>query len=328
MEELIHGDIKANGINIHYVSAGVGPLIIFCHGFPECWYSWRHQLKALANAGYRAVALDMRGYGRTSQPKKVSSYSLSKIIGDVVSVVNALEEKEAVVVGHDWGGPVAWYSALMRPDIFRAVAVLSVPYNPPMQVPEELILTDMMIENAGDQEYYRLYFQEPGIAESDLEADIRHSMLGFLYSVSGDIVRDGVRNAGWDGHFPKGKSISSLMSIPKSLPNWLTENDLDYYVNAIQSSGYTGGLNWYRNINSLPGTLAPFIGKTVNQPALYMYGEHDLIAGNTEVAVESMRSTLPNLTDIIKLDGAGHWLQQERPDEVNEQLLKFLSHIS
>tara|TARA_A100001011_G_C14247307_1_gene816190 strand:+ start:232 stop:1242 length:1011 start_codon:yes stop_codon:yes gene_type:complete len=327
MADLTHRDIQANGINIHCVAAGDGPLVILCHGFPESWYSWRHQLPILADAGYRAIALDMRGYGGTSQPEMISSYNLSKIIGDVVSVVNALDEKQAVVVGHDWGGPVAWYSALMRPDIFRAVAVLSVPYNPPMQVPEELILTKMMAENAGEKEYYRSYFQEPGIAELDLEADIRHSMLGFFYSVSGDIVKDRIRSIGWDGHFPKGESMSSLMPIPNELPHWLTQEDLDHYVKAFQSSGFRGGLNWYRNIDSLPGILAPFIGTTINQPALYMYGEHDLIGGNDEISVQSMRTTLPNLTEIIKMEGAGHWLQQERPEEVNEQLLKFLAGL-
>ena len=237
------------------------------------------------------------------------------------------EKKQVVVVGHDWGGPVAWYCALMRPDIFRAVAVLSVPYNPPMQVPDDLVLTKMMAENAGDREYYRSYFQEPGIAELDLESDIRHSMLGFFYSVSGDIVKDGIRNFGWDGHFPKGESMSSLMPIPKELPHWLTDEDLDQYVNTFKTSGFRGGLNWYRNIDSLPGILAPFIGATIKQPALYMFGEHDLIAGNEESLVESMRTTLPNLTEIIKMEGAGHWLQQERPDEVNEHLLKFLAGL-
>ena len=327
MAELTHKDIQANGINIHLVAAGDGPLVLLCHGFPESWYSWRHQLPILADAGYRAVALDMRGYGGTSQPEMISSYSLSKIIGDVVSVVNALNEKQAVVVGHDWGGHVAWYSALMRPDIFRAVAVLSVPYNPPMQVPDDLVLTRMMAENAGEREYYRSYFQEPGIAELDLESDIRHSMLGFFYSVSGDIVKNGIRSFGWDGHFPKGESMSSLMPIPKELPHWLTQEDLDYYVKAFQSGGFRGGLNWYRNIDSLPEILAPFIGTTIKQPALYMYGEHDLIAGNDEISVGNMRTTLPDLTEIIKMEGAGHWLQQERPDEVNEQLLKFLASL-
>ena len=327
MAELTHKDIQANGINIHFVAAGDGPLVLLFHGFPESWYSWRHQLPILADAGYRAVALDMRGYGGTSQPEMISSYSLSKIIGDVVSVVNALNEKQAVVVGHEWGGPVAWYCALMRPDIFRAVAVLSVPYNPPMQVPDDLVLTKMMAENAGEQEYYHSYFQEPGIAELDLESDIRHSMLGFFYSVSGDIVKDGIRSFGWDGHFPKGESMSSLMPIPKELPHWLTDEDLDQYVNTFKTSGFRGGLNWYRNIDSLPGILAPFIGATIKQPALYMFGEHDLIAGNEESLVESMRTTLPNLTEIIKMEGAGHWLQQERPDEVNEHLLKFLAGL-
>ena len=218
-----HGDIDANGISIHYVEEGQGPLVIFCHGFPESWYSWRHQLPAVAEAGYRAVALDMRGYGGTSKPEAVSAYTISHLVGDVVGAVSALGEEQAVVVGHDWGGPVAWYSALMRPDVFRAVAALSVPFNPPLGLPDGVSLNDIMAMNAGERDYYRLYFQEPGVAEADLEADVRHSVLGFLYSISGDIVKDGVHTEGWDGHFPKGESLSQQLVTPSQLPAWLSE---------------------------------------------------------------------------------------------------------
>ena len=183
-----HGQVEANGISIHTVSAGEGPLVVFCHGFPESWYSWRHQLPVVAAAGFRAVAMDMRGYGATSAPADVGAYTLSHLVGDVVGVVNALGADQAVVVGHDWGAPVAWYSALMRPDLFRAVAALSVPYIPPIALPEGLTMTGLMAANAGDQDYYRLYFQEPGVAEADLEADVDRSVRGFLYSISGDIV--------------------------------------------------------------------------------------------------------------------------------------------
>ena len=327
MDEFKRGSLQANGIEIHYVEKGEGPLVIFCHGWPESWYSWRHQIREIGSKGYRAVALHMRGYGKTTKPEDIEAYNITNLVGDVVGAVTELGASEAVVVGHDWGGPVAWYSALMRPDIFRAVTVLSVPFNPATTLAHDVALNDLMAANAGGRNYYRLFFQEPGVAEVDLEKDVRHTMLGILYSISGDIVADGVHSQGWDGHFPKGETMSQQFVIPDSLPEWLTEEDLDYYVQENKSTGFTGGLNWYRNIKRIPGLLAPFSGKTVNQPALYLYGEHDLIAGNTPEAIQLMQATLPDLRGCVKYEGAGHWLQQERADGVNAELLKFLQSL-
>jgi pimeloyl-ACP methyl ester carboxylesterase len=323
-----HGQIEANGISIHTVAMGDGPLLIFCHGFPESWYSWRHQLPAVAAAGYRAVAIDMRGYGSTSQPADIGAYTISHLVGDVVGAVAALGERQAVVVGHDWGAPVAWFAALMRPDVFRAVAALSVPYIPPIgALPEGMTMNDVMRVNAAGRDYYRLYFQEPGVAEADLEADVERSVLGFLYTISGDIVADGVHQIGWDGHFPQGEKVTDQLVVPEQLPSWLTAEDLAFYVGELSRSGFRGGLNYYRNINALPGILAPFIGATIDQPALYLGGELDLIAGNTPEALAALPSTVPGLRRVEVLPGAGHWLQQERPDEVNAALVEFLSEI-
>lgn len=322
-----HDKLDANGIEIHYVEHGEGPLVIFCHGWPESWYSWRHQIRAIGDAGYRAVALQMRGYGKTSRPENIEAYGLTHLVGDVVGAVNALGASEAVVVGHDWGGPVAWYSALMRPDLFRAVSVLSVPFNPPVSLPPEISMNDLMAQNAGDREYYRLFFQEPGVAEADFERDPRRSMLGVLYSISGDIIADGVHAQPWDGHFPKGETMTDQFVIPDTLPTWLTQSDLDVYVNEISVSGFTGGFNWYRNIKRIPGLLAPFAGRTIEQPALYLYGEYDLIAGNAPENIANMQATLPNLKGCIRFEGAGHWLQQERAEGVNAELENFLSSL-
>lgn len=328
MTQRKHGQLSANGIQIHYVEEGSGPLVVFCHGFPESWYSWRHQLTALGAAGYRAVALDMRGYGGTSKPQAISAYSLSHLVGDVVGAVQALGEKRAVVVGHDWGAPVAWYSALMRPDLFRAAAVLSVPFSKPMVLPPDRKITDLMRANAGaDREYYRLHFQEPGVAERELEADVYQTMLRLLYSVSGDYVKDGRASSLGDGHFPRGQRFIDSVQPPDKLPAWLTQDDLDFYVKELKTSGFRGGLNWYRNIDALPGILAPFVGRTIEQPTLYMYGDLDLIAGNTPDAIAGMREALPNLKKLVKMEGAGHWLQQERAADVNRELLAFLSAL-
>lgn len=322
-----HGDLEANGISIHYVEEGKGPLVIFCHGFPESWYSWRHQLPAVAAAGFRAVALDMRGYGQTSKPDAIEDYGISNLVGDVVAAVGALGEEQAVVVGHDWGGPVAWYAALLRPDIFRAVSVLSVPFGGVPVLPAGVRIGDLMRAAARERNYYRLYFQEPGVAEADLEADLRHSVLGFLYSISGDIVADGVHSEGWDGHFPGDENLSSQLVVPDELPRWLTEEDVQFYVDEIGRDGFRGGINWYRNIDRMPGILAPFAGATIEQPSLYLYGEYDMIAGNRPEAVAALPGLLPDLRGVVKMDGAGHWLQQERPDEVNEALVGFLRSL-
>jgi pimeloyl-ACP methyl ester carboxylesterase len=327
MTSIEHGTIGANGIQIHYAAQGKGPLVLLCHGFPESWYSWRHQLPALADAGYRAVALDMRGYGGTSKPQAIGAYNLSNLVGDVVGAVSALGAEQAVVVGHDWGAPVAWYSALMRPDVMRAVAVLSVPYMQPFPLPDGLTLGQVMAGAAGDREYYRLYFQEPGLAEAELEEDVRRTVLSLLYTASGDIIRDGVHPQGMDGHFPKGQRFIDQMVVPQRPPAWLTDADVDFYAKELGAAGFRGGLNWYRNIDAIPSILAPFIGARLKQPALYLYGEHDLIAGNTPDALAQMEAALPDLRGVVRCEGAGHWLQQERPEEVNRALLQFIGSL-
>ena len=327
MEEFTSGKLKANGIEISYVEKGTGPLILLCHGFPESWYSWRHQIPALAAAGYRAVALDMRGYGGTSKPEEIEAYTISNLVGDVAQAVNALGESSAVIVGHDWGASVAWYASLMRPDIFRAVIGLSVPYSPPAALPEGIDLNQVMKMSAGERDYYRLYFQEPGIAEADLEADIRKTMLGFLYTISGDIVKDGIHASGWDGYFPMGESVSDQFVVPQELPVWLSEEDLQFYVSQFTESGFRGGLNWYRNIKRIPSNLAPFIGKQIDQPSLYLYGENDMIAGNTPEAIDALPIGLSDLRGVRKYADTGHWLQQERPHEVNTAILEFLETL-
>jgi pimeloyl-ACP methyl ester carboxylesterase len=327
-ERFIHDRVEVNGIAVHTVSVGEGPLVVFCHGFPESWYSWRHQLPAVADAGFKAMALDMRGYGATSAPAAVDAYSISHIVADVVGVVATTGVEQAVVVGHDWGAAAAWYSALMRPDVFRAVAVLSVPYMPPVPaLPEGVTMNDLMRQAAGDREYYRLHFQEPGVAEAELEADVDHTLRAILYTFSGDIVADGVLTSGWDAYFPKGHSLVDHLVRPDTLPSWLTGDDLAFYVSEFSRTGFRGGLNWYRNINALPTVLGPFVGAAITQPALYLSGEHDLVAGNTPQALADLPAQVPGLRNMEIFSGAGHWLQQERAPEVNQHLIAFLTSL-
>lgn len=326
---LEHGVVAANGIEIHYESIGSGPLVVFCHGWPESWYSWRHQLPVVAEAGFRAVALHMRGYGHTSAPLDVDKYMITDLVGDVVGAITGLGADRAVVVGHDWGAPVAWYTALLRPDIVRAVVGLSVPFMPATgELPDGVHLNDMMRMMAGEgRAYYRLFFQEPGVAEADLERDPRRSMLGVLYTLSGDVLLNGDRAESHDGFYPADRSFVESLNIPEQLPPWLTEADLDMYVSEITRSGFRGGLNWYRNIHRMPGCLAPWAGATLDQPAVYIAGSTDLIAGNTPEALDLMRATVTDLRRCELLDGAGHWIQQERPAEVNERLVEFLRSL-
>jgi pimeloyl-ACP methyl ester carboxylesterase len=322
-----HSQIDANGISIRTVSVGDGPLVVFCHGFPECWYSWRHQLPAIAAAGFRAVALDMRGYGGTTAPEATGDYTLSHLVGDVVAAVAALGEHQAVVVGHDWGAPIAWYSALMRPDVFRAVVGMSVPFVTPAVLPAGDTLTGRMRKAAGpDREYYRLYFQEPGVAEAELEANVDRTVRGFLYSVSGNVVTDGVFDRGWDGYFPKGEAFMEQLMVPEVLPPWLTENDVRFYASELARTGLHGGLSWFRNYDSQPAILGPFVGATITAPAMYIAGENDRIAANPP-ALAAYPTSLPGLRGLHILPDAGHWIQQERPQHVNDVLVGFLASL-
>ena len=177
---------------------------------------------------------------------------------------------------------------------------------------------------AGDRDYYRLYFQQQGVAEDEIGADLDRFVRGFLYTIGGDAVEDGVRQSPWDGYFPKGERLVDQLTVPETLPGWLTEDDVATYVSELSRNGIWGGLNWYRNLNTLPNVLAPFTGAVIRQPALYLAGERDLIAGNTEEALAVVRDSMPNLYALQVFPGAGHWLQQERPDGVNDALLDFL----
>jgi pimeloyl-ACP methyl ester carboxylesterase len=318
-----HHTVVANGIRVHYVEAGEGPPVVMCHGWPESWYSWRHQIPALAAAGFRVVVPDMRGYGRTSRPDDVGAYTITHLVGDMVGLVDALKAETAVIVGHDWGAPVAWYSALLRPDLFAAVAGLSVPFRPPVSLPPGTKISDLVRTRAGDRDYYRLFIASGAKAEAEFENDIRGYILGVLYSLSGDI------GAGrqWDGFMARGQGIRDALTVPERLPPWLTEDDLDFYVSEFERTGLTGGFNYYRNIDAISGQLAPFVGRTIEQPALYLCGEHDVIAGNNRESHAHMRTWLPDLRGFHTLTGAGHWLQQERSEQVNEYLIQFLKGL-
>jgi pimeloyl-ACP methyl ester carboxylesterase len=315
--DITHRIIKTNGINMHIAEAGQGPLVLLVHGFPESWYSWRHQLPALAAAGVHAVAPDVRGYGRTDAPAPIEAYSMKNMTADMAGVLDALGERTAVIVGHDWGAPIAWHSALLYPDRFRAVAGLSVPYTPRAPMPP----TQLMKQVFANQFFYILYFQKPGVAEAELEADVRKSMRLFLFAASGDAPQGGFWLKPKDAKFLDG------LPEPERLPAWLTQADLDYFVAEFERTGFRGGLNRYRNMDRDWEELPELAGAQVKQPALFIAGERDGVIAMNPSGMEIMKQNVPNLRDVILLPGAGHWTQQERPAEVNEALIAFLKGL-
>ena len=317
MADINHRAIQANGINVHIAEAGDGPLVLLLHGFPELWYSWRHQLPALAAAGYHAVAPDLRGYGRTDAPEKVEAYSMLNMTADAVGVLDALGERTTVIVGHDWGSPIAWHCALLYPDRFPAVVALSVPYVPRPPVPPLQVMRQVY---AG-RFFYMLYFQEPGVAEPELEGDVRRTLRVTLYAASGDAPAGlGLSQKATDAGFLDG------MPEPEELPRWLTKDDLDYLVAEFMRTGFRGGLNRYRNMDRDWKELPHLAGAKVQQPALFVAGDRDIVRGFT--SIEAMQANVPNLRGVVTLAGCGHWTQQERPDEVSRQLVSFLRDVT
>jgi len=329
--EIRHRFVETNGIRMHIAEAGDGPLVVMCHGFPESWYSWRHQLVALADAGYHAVAPDMRGYGQTDAPEPIEQYTLLHLVGDVIGLLDALEAPTAVIVGHDWGAPVAWHAALFRPDRFRGVVALSVPFTSRNPVRP----TTVMPQTEAAQ-FYQLYFQTPGVAETEFERDVRYTFRCFLYSGSGDVPRAtsgeealSTDNRDTVGMVPRRGGFLTRMMNPNSLPSWLTEGDIDFYTKEFTRTGFRGGLNWYRNIDRNWELLAPFAGALVTVPALYVAGERDLVVRFPGMAqlIPNLSKFVPKLRQTIMLPGCGHWTQQERPKEVNSAVINFLARL-
>jgi pimeloyl-ACP methyl ester carboxylesterase len=321
MADVTHRFIDTNGIRMHIAEQGQGPLVVLCHGFPECWYAWRHQLPALAEAGYRVVAPDQRGYGQTDQPEPIEAYHILQLTGDIVGLVHALGEERAIIVGHDWGAPVAWYCALLRPDMFLAIGLLSVPYL--QRSWQDIRPTEAMRHMAGEQEFYQLYFQAPGKAEADLEANVGTTMRLFLYAASGDAPPE----KRWRFLFDKSERFVETGSMPETLPDWLSEQDVEVFTREFERTGFRGGLNWYRNIDRM-WELTPFLsGAKLHQPTLFVAGELDPVITMYRGAFEAMEQTVPGLRQKVLLPRAGHWIQQERPAQVNQLLLEFLAGL-
>jgi pimeloyl-ACP methyl ester carboxylesterase len=321
MSDISHRFVETNGIRMHLAEQGSGPLVVLLHGFPELWYSWRHQLGALAEAGYHVVAPDQRGYGQSDRPSDARAYTQLHLVGDVIGLLDALGEQQAVVVGHDWGAPVAWNTALLRPDRVRGVVGLSVPYRP-----RGPVSTLKVFRSRFGEGFYQVYFQEPGKAEAELERDVQRTMRRLLYGASGAVEPPPMV-------VPPGSGLLDTLAESPALPAWLTPEDLEVFVSEFARTGFSGGLNWYRCIDLSWELMAAWQGAPVTRPALYVAGERDVVvswlgeAPSAETLQAALQPSVPNLRGVQLLPGCGHWTQQERPAEVNAALLEFLRSL-
>lgn len=318
-----HRQVETNGISMHIAEAGTGPLVVLVHGWPELWYSWRHQLTALAAAGYHAVAPDLRGYGETEAPEPVESYSLRNQIADIIGLLDAFDAERAVLVGHDVGAGITCACAELHPDRVAAHVSLGIPYGPRAEAPP----VERTRSFAGDRFSFLDYFNRPGVGEAELGGDPRRSLRLILYALSGDAPPDLVPFL-FTGK-PADAGILDGIPEPKPLPAWLTEADLDVYAEAYERTGFRGPLNGYRNLDRDWAEL-PEVGTIgVNQPALFIGGRRDSALIFFDYGVfDAMEAAVPNLRKIVLLPGVGHWTQQERPDDVNLELIDFLDRES
>lgn len=319
--DIEHRTIETNGIRMHFAEAGKGPLVVFCHGFPECWYSWKHQIIALAEAGYHVVAPDMRGYGQTDAPNAVKQYTILHLVGDIIGLLDAMDAPQAVIVGHDWGAPVAWHCALMRPDRVRGVVGLSVPFFPRTQTRPSLAMPHNI-----DAQFYQLYFCNGHGAQIEFEQDLRRTLRILAWLWSGDYPDNSIEG---QSMVRTGAPMLDGRVAPMRPPAWISEADIDVYVQAFERSGFRGPLNWYRNIDRNWELTAPWTGAVISMPAMFIAGERDLVLQfkGVERIVQNLERIVPNLTAKTIIPGCGHWVQRERPDVVNRELLRFLKRL-
>lgn len=308
--------VATNGIELNIAEQGQGPLVLMCHGFPESWYSWRHQFQALADAGYHAVAPDMRGYGSSDKPHAIEAYNQVNVVNDIIGLIPALGYETAVVFGHDWGAPTAWSCALNHPNKVTAVGALSVPFSPRGEVPP----LDMLQEIFKDQFFYQLYFQAEGLAEAEFEKDVRSALRKFyhLASAQNDLSLMPTKSVDAD-------LLSDLLD-PQEMGAWLSEENLQFYTTEFTNSGFRGPLNYYRNLN-LTWQLTEAAPTTIAQPAMFVAGEKDGVIIMAAQALQSLPNHVTDLRINKLIPDVGHWTQQEAPQIVNQTMLEFLAQL-
>ncbi|MDZ8188099.1 MAG: alpha/beta hydrolase [Nostoc sp. ChiSLP02] len=316
MKERNFRTIKTNGVNLRTVVEGQGPLLILLHGWPQCWYLWRHQIDPLVEAGFQVAVPDQRGYGGSDAPEDVNAYDIIHLTGDVVGIADALGRETFTVIGHDWGTIVAWNTALLYEERVNAVVGMSVPYS---RYPVGLLTKQ---ENFGDNFWYTVYFQKPGVAEAELEADIARS-LRMIYSIGKGSNAEGIFSK------PKPSTSGFLDGLidPEEPPLGLTQEDLDYYVEQYQRIGFHGGINWYRNIDRNIEITPQLQDKKISQTALFIAGEKDPVLNFPGMKLDDMSKWFLNLKEQVIIPDVGHWVSVESPEVVNQALLKFLKGL-
>lgn len=338
---LQHRHLNVNGVRLHVAEQGEGPLVLLVHGFPELWYSWRFQLPALAAAGYRAVAIDQRGYGSSSKFWQTDAYRIGPLVADLVGLVHALGAEQAVLVGHDWGAPVVWSAAWMHPECFRGVMGMSVPFsgrglialpgNPFGERPPH----DIHRAVAGpDQLFYQEYFSTLGPIIDEIEIDLAGWVRDIVWTVSGEaLAAAGFTLAGQDpidlirnsalciGH---GQRMRDRFLTPATMPAWFTTDDLAVFVDALECGGFAGPLSYYYNLENDWQDLAPYAKRKLEVPAMFLGAEYDVATWWGAEAIERAPEKIANWLGAKVLEGSGHWLQQEKAAETNAALLEFL----
>jgi pimeloyl-ACP methyl ester carboxylesterase len=317
MPEVAERTIRTNGIDLHVLEAGTGTPVVLAHGFPELAYSWRHQIAALAAAGCHVIAPDQRGYGRSSRPTAIDDYDIEHLTGDLVGLLDELNEPRAVFVGHDWGSMVVSNLAMLAPGRVSAIVNMSVPFLPRAPMPP----VQMMRNAFGDSFFYIVYFQDPGVADEDLGADPARTMRRLLTSLSTP-----------EGEAPDlsvfandDRGFVDRLPEPDGLPGWLSQEELDHYVDEFTRTGFTGGINWYRNMDRNWTLTERVAGAEVDVPSLFIGGALDPVLRMTPP--ENFLAPLNDHRGTIRVDGAGHWVQQEQPEEVNAALVRFVHEL-
>lgn len=309
--------LDTNGVRLRTVVEGEGPLVILLHGFPQCWYLWRHQIDPLVNAGYQVAVPDQRGYGGSSCPTAVADYNIRALCADVAGIASALDREEFILIGHDWGCLVAWNTALLHAKRCKAVMGMSVPIWRP--APEVLNPPGL-----DDRFWYIRYFQDVGLAEAELERNLEHSLLTLYYSLSADAPPASfIRQL----EHPRASGLLETLATPKQLPDWLTREDLAYYVEQFRPSGFRGPLNWYRNLPTNNGITPELEGQRFTQPAAFVAGAKDDVLLFDPGWRETFPAAFDDMRFIETVEEAGHWLQMEKPQQTTALMLRFLKEL-
>ena len=316
--EIRHRQVATNGIELHVAEAGEGPLVVLCHGFPESWYSWRHQIEPLAAAGYHVLAPDLRGYGDSSKPTRVEDYGIESLNADLLGLLDDVGEEQAVFVGHDWGALIVWDLAILEPERVRGVVGVSVPL---MRYP---VAPVPMMRAALGERFYIVYFQDVGPAETEMARDVRDTMVRTLWGASGDYAR---ALAAGEATIGTGGFLESMPAPPAKLPAWLTEEDVDTYTAQFEKSGFFGPVSFYRNLDHNWELTNVLPIERMSMPSAFIGGDHDGVVRGTQNQIDAMPTLLSDFRGATILEGPGHWTQQEDPEGFNAALLKFLRSL-